>query len=125
MQTLQPGLFDSGAPGFDAGFRRLERIQLDPSAWIDFAPDWVSGAGALFERIVASRDWKQRTRRLYDQRVIEPRLTAPWNLASGAPLEPAVLEEMRLALLPWEGVGFGLVWVHFFPGRPGRRWGDG
>src|SRR4051794_18143127 len=114
MQTFQPGLFDSGAPGFDAGFGRLERIQLDPTAWIDFAPGWVAGAGALFERIVASRDWKQRTRRLYDQRVIEPRLTAPWNLASGAPLEPAVLEEMRLALSQRYGVVFDSIGFNFY-----------
>src|SRR5437764_7770224 len=97
MGTFQPGLFDAGTVAFDAGFRRVERLALDASAWVDFAPGWVSGADRLFEQILSTRDWKQRTRRMYDQRMIEPRLTAPWNLASGVPLEPAVLEEMRRA----------------------------
>src|SRR2546425_9664937 len=43
--------------------------------------------------IVASRDWAQRTRRMYEGRVLEPRLTAPWSLRSGAPLEPPVRSE--------------------------------
>jgi alkylated DNA repair dioxygenase AlkB len=45
-------------------------------------------------------------RRMYDQRVREPRLTAPWNLRSGAPLEPRILDEVRLAVGARYGVLF-------------------
>src|SRR5690242_9042542 len=95
--ALQQNLFEQREPAIDRSFSRLERIQLDDAAWIDFVPEWVAGADALFEQIVASRNWKQRTRRMYEKRVIEPRLTAPWNLASGEPLPP-LIEEMRVAL---------------------------
>ncbi len=83
MVRFQPSLFAS-VPAFDRSFASLVRTWLDPLSWIDYAPGWVSGADALFERIAASRSWKQRTRTLYDKRRIEPRLTAPWRL--GAPL---------------------------------------
>ncbi len=43
---------------------------------------------------------------MYDQRVREPRLTAPWNLRSGAPLEPRILDEVRLAVGARYGVLF-------------------
>ena len=42
---------------------------------------------------------------MYDRRVLEPRLTAPWSLGSGLPLEPALLEEMRRCL----GARYGVV----------------
>jgi alkylated DNA repair dioxygenase AlkB len=50
---------------------------------------------------------------MYEGRVLEPRLTAPWNLRSGAPLEPRILEEMRLALsrrygVVFDSIGFNL-----------------
>jgi alkylated DNA repair dioxygenase AlkB len=43
---------------------------------------------------------------MYDRRVLEPRLTAPWNLRSGVPLEPRILEDVRLALSARYGVVF-------------------
>jgi alkylated DNA repair dioxygenase AlkB len=50
---------------------------------------------------------------MYDQRVREPRLTAPWNARSGEPLEPPILEEIRAALSGrygrrFDSVGFNL-----------------
>jgi alkylated DNA repair dioxygenase AlkB len=43
---------------------------------------------------------------MYDRRVLEPRLTAPGNLRSGVPLEPRILEDVRLALSARYGVVF-------------------
>jgi len=116
MHTLQPGLFDAKEAqpiSFDASFSALRRIDLDPASWLDVQDGWVSGADQLFDEILKARKWSQRTRRMYEGRVLEPRLTAPWNLRSGAPLEPAILEQMRLALsrkygVVFDSIGFNL-----------------
>ena len=80
---------------------------------MDHAPGWVSGADRLFEEVLEGRDWGQRSRRMYDQRVREPRLTSGWNARSGEGLEPPVLEEIRSALSErygrvFDSVGFNL-----------------
>src|SRR5437867_10361456 len=99
--------------GFDGSFAELERIGLDDESWVEHAPRWVSGADRLFEQILAGRNWQQRSRHMYDKRVLEPRLTAPWSLESGEPLEPPVLEEIRRTLSDhyrrqFDSVGFNL-----------------
>jgi len=110
---LQRDPVDSPAPSFDLAFTRLERLHLDADSWVDRCPGWVQGDAALFEQVLASRDWNQRTRWMYDRQVAEPRLTAPWNLRSGVPLQPPVLEAMRHALSAryghtFDSVGFNL-----------------
>ena len=103
---MQPTLFDQVPLDLDRTFSRLERIHLDETAWVDVAPGWVSGSDALFQTLVDTLPWAQRTRFLYEQHRIEPRLTAGWNAALGAPLRPAILEEMRAALSRHYGVQF-------------------
>ena len=98
---------------FDRSFARLSRIELDPDAWVDHVPGWMTGSDRLFEDILASRGWGQRSRRMYDKRVKEPRLTAPWNVRSGEPLEPPILEDIRKSLSErydrdFDSVGFNL-----------------
>jgi alkylated DNA repair dioxygenase AlkB len=121
--TWQPSLFATEEVDFDAGFSRLERIHLDETAWLDYAPGWVSGADLLFEQIVEERNWGQRSRKMYDKTVVEPRLTAPWNLKSGTPLQPEVLERIRVALSEryertFDSVGFNL----YRDGRDSVAW---
>jgi alkylated DNA repair dioxygenase AlkB len=107
----------------DRSFSRLRRIDLDEEAWVDHAPGWVAGSDRLFEDVLTGRPWAQRSRRMYDQRVQEPRLTAPWNLASGEPLDPPILEEIRLLLSDryervFDSVGFNL----YRDGRDSVAW---
>lgn len=107
----------------DRSFSGLERIHLDEDSWIDHAPDWLSGADRLFGEILESRRWEQRSRRMYDKRVQEPRLTAPWSLDSGEPLEPPILEEIRVLLSEryrrlFDSVGFNL----YRDGRDSVAW---
>jgi alkylated DNA repair dioxygenase AlkB len=110
----QPSLLATGETvDIDRSFLTLERIQLDDDSWVDNAPGWVTGADRLFEEVLAGRDWGQRSRRMYDQKVREPRLTAPWNTQSGEALEPPILEEIRRALSErygreFDSVGFNL-----------------
>lgn len=95
---MQSSLFDLAPLDFDRTFSRVERIQLDESAWVDVQPGWVSGSEALFRTLVETLRWGQRTRYLYEQRRIEPRLTSGWHAEHGQPLDPPILEAMRAAL---------------------------
>lgn len=112
--SWQPSLFDVSGVSFDASFSRCERIQLDPTAWVDYQAEWVTGSDELFAQVLEGRDWGQRSRHMYEKKVVEPRLTAPWNLRSGQPLEPPVLEEMRVALSSRYGVEFDSVGFNLY-----------
>ena len=60
---------------------------------------------------------------MYEGRVLEPRLTAPWSLGSGAPLEPRVLEKMRLSLSHRYGVELDSVGFNLYrDGRDSVAW---
>ena len=107
----------------DPSFSRLERVQLDDEAWVDHCPEWVTGSDRLFEEVLTRRHWDQQSRRMYDKRVQEPRLTSPWNAASGEPLEPPILEDIRAALgrryeREFDSVGFNL----YRDGRDSVAW---
>ena len=109
----QPSLFGDEAPAIDRDFGKLRRIQLDDVSWVDHAPAWLTSSDKLFHDIVESREWAQRSRRMYDREVLEPRLTSPWFLDSGEPLEPTIVEDMRQVLsaryeVKFDSVGFNL-----------------
>jgi alkylated DNA repair dioxygenase AlkB len=110
----QTSLFDSEEVGFDAAFGELKRIQLDDTSWVDYAPGWVRGSDRLFGEVLETRDWGRRVRRMYDKKVREPRLTAPWGMHSGEPLKPPVLEDMRKALSERYGVEFDSVGFNLY-----------
>src|SRR5436309_10249177 len=60
---------------------------------------------------------------MFDRRLLEPRLTAPWTLESGELLEPPILEEIRLLLSgrygrKFDSVGFNL----YRDGRDSVAW---
>jgi alkylated DNA repair dioxygenase AlkB len=119
----QPSLFAVEAVDIDRSFSGLTRIQLDPDSWVDHAPGWVSGADRLFEEVLTGRQWDQRSRRMHDRTVREPRLTAPWSRRSGDPLEPQILEEIRRVLSErydrdFDSVGFNL----YRDGRDSVAW---
>ncbi|HZB02891.1 MAG TPA: alpha-ketoglutarate-dependent dioxygenase AlkB [Actinomycetota bacterium] len=119
----QPSLFAVEPADIDRAFEGVERIHLDDEAWVDHGPGWVAGSDRLFEAVLEGRGWQQRSRRMYDQTVPEPRLTAPWNLQSGEPLEPPILEDIRKVLSDryereFDSVGFNL----YRDGRDSVAW---
>jgi alkylated DNA repair dioxygenase AlkB len=120
----QPSLFAMAeAVDIDRSFSRLRRIQLDEDSWVDHVPGWVSGADRLFEEVLAGRQWQQRSRHMYDQRVQEPRLTSPWNARSGETLDPPILEEIREALSEQYGREFDSVGFNLYrDGRDSVAW---
>jgi alkylated DNA repair dioxygenase AlkB len=119
----QPSLLAVGSVGFDVSYSGLERIRLDAASWVDHAPGWIEGADRLFEDILESRDWGQRSRRMYDQEVQEPRLTSGWTKGSGEPLEPRLLEEIRRSLSEHYGREFDSVGFNLYrDGRDSVAW---
>jgi alkylated DNA repair dioxygenase AlkB len=122
--SFQPSLFDAGeAPSFDGTYARLERLWLDEASWIDYAPGWVRGSDRLFEEVIRTRSWGERTRWMYTRRVREPRLTAPWSLDSGKPLEPAIVDDMRQSLSERYGVLFDSAGFNLYrDGRDSVAW---
>lgn len=101
----------------------LRRISLDGSSWVDHVPGWLSGSDELFEELAASAQWCQRTRRMFDREVLEPRLTAGWRAASGVPLTPSVLEDIRTTLGLHYGVSFDSVGLNLYrDGRDSVAW---
>ena len=111
---FQPGLFGEPVPSFDGSYTAVERIALDAAAWVEHATGWVRGSDALFRAVLSGRDWAQRSRWMYTRWMKEPRLTAPWSLDSGEPLEPALLEEMRVSLSERYGVRFDSVGFNLY-----------
>ncbi len=119
----QPSLLAVDEPAIDRSFSNLRRINLDPEAWVEHAPGWISGADRLFEQVLAGRRWEQRSRRMYDKRVLEPRLTAPWSEEDGRPLEPSILEEIRRVLSERYGRRFDSVGFNLYrDGRDSVAW---
>ena len=120
---MQPSLFDSEPLGFDTRFSRLERIALDETAWVDVHPGWLRGGDVLFRTLVDTLPWEQRTRHIFEQDRIEPRLTAGWHARTGRLLAPAILEEVRAALsaryaVTLDSAGFNL----YRDGRDSVAW---
>ena len=121
--TYQPSLFGDAEPSIDETFGGAQRVHLDETAWIELVPGWVRGADRLFESLRDDRPWAQRTRRMFDAEAIEPRMTARWELASGKPLEPEILERMRLTLGRRYGVVFDSAAFNFYrDGRDSVAW---
>lgn len=85
------------APRVDRAFTGLVRRQLDETAWVDHVPGWVTGAGEVFEALLAGVSWRHHTRRMYDNVVDQPRLTGSWKSSNGEAVLP-VIGEMRDAL---------------------------
>jgi len=120
----QPSLLDAGPePGIEEAFTGAVRIELDARSWIERVPGWVRASDALFDHLVRTVDWGQRTRKMWDQEVLEPRLTAGWGAESGRPLEPPVLETMRRALSSHYGVDFDSMGLNLYrDGRDSVAW---
>ncbi|GII64047.1 alkylated DNA repair protein [Sphaerisporangium krabiense] len=74
----------------------VRRTPLDHGAWIDLRPGWISGADALFERLVRDVPWHAERRHMYDRVVDVPRLLKFYD--EDEPLPDPMLEQARDAL---------------------------
>ena len=95
----QATLFGADAPGVDATFAGIRRVDLDDTAWIDHLPGWLRGPDEVMDALVRTAPWTSSSRPMYDRIVDVPRLTA-WFGWEGEYHEqvPPVIEAMRAAL---------------------------
>jgi alkylated DNA repair dioxygenase AlkB len=75
MVAVQGSLFDGGEkveprPGEPS----VARTDLGAGAWIDMGRGWLSGADALFDRLLHTVEWRAERRPMYHRVVDVPRL---------------------------------------------------
>lgn len=122
--SWQPSLLDAEAlPSVDESFGGVVRHRLDATSWVDYCPGWLRGADALFGVLLESGAWQQRTRWMYEGRVLEPRLTAGWSTDASDPSVPPILPLLCAALSRRYRVAFDRVWVNLYrDGRDSVAW---
>jgi alkylated DNA repair dioxygenase AlkB len=110
----QASLFGAGdgRPAVDGEFASVARTQLDPTAWLDVVPGWVTGPDVLFEEVLAGAPWESHRVHMYERILEQPRLTARW----GDP--PEIIDDMRSLLSTRYGVEFTSVGFNLY--RDGR-----
>ena len=92
LDPLQPSLFGESEPIPDAGFASLERLDLDPASWLDYAPGWLAGDARLYDFLGDTVEWQQPQVRMYDRMVKTPRLVGQVEAGS----HPALGKMIRL-----------------------------
>lgn len=119
--TWQPSLFDGGAAVPDVSYDGLRRITLDDRSWVDYCPGWLAGSDAVFDLLASTAKWQQRVVKMWENTVLEPRLTAGWS--TDAADSPPVLPEMCRLLSARYEIGFDRVWVNLYrDGRDSVAW---
>ena len=88
------------------------RIALDAGSWVELVGRWIEDSEALFARLLVAARWEQRHRRMYEEMVLEPRLTAEVpNLAEGG--DPRLIE-LADALGREYGVRYDSLWMNLY-----------
>jgi alkylated DNA repair dioxygenase AlkB len=119
--SWQPSLLDDGPPSLDVSYEGLRRIQLDERSWVDYCPGWLAGSDAVFDLLASTARWQQRTVKMWDNVLPEPRLTAGWSTDSTS--APPLLQQMCELLSARYQVGFDSVWVNLYrDGRDSVAW---
>jgi alkylated DNA repair dioxygenase AlkB len=79
--TWQGSLFEDVDPERPRlSFDGLRRAALDDRSWLDVVPGWVPDHAELFDWLLAEAPWQQDTRKMWDNEVLVPRLTASIRL---------------------------------------------
>ncbi|MCU1593525.1 MAG: putative alkylated repair protein [Frankiales bacterium] len=107
MLAWQDSLFDQSSERLS--FDGVRRDALSATSWVDVVPGWLPEHEQLFGWLLQHADWHQRSRVMWEQEVLEPRLTAFFD--GGLP--PA-LEELRLAVSDRYAVEFDSCLVNLY-----------
>jgi alkylated DNA repair dioxygenase AlkB len=123
----QPSLLDAGPAMFDVSYDRMRRIELAADSWVDYCPGWLSGSDSVLAELLESATWGQRTVRMYERTLPEPRLTAGWSTDSVDESVPAIVRDMTKDLSVRYAVHFDQVWMNLYrDGADSVAWhGDG
>jgi alkylated DNA repair dioxygenase AlkB len=96
-QAFQGSLLDlCGEAGPGPLGTTVQRTALAHGAWIDVRRGWISGADALFERLIDTVPWRAERRHMYDRVVNVPRLLCFYD--EGEPLPDPALDEIKREL---------------------------
>jgi len=106
----QDSLFHND-PGPRLSFHALRHEPLDARSWIDVVEGWVPDHDLLFDRLRREAPWLQRTRTMWDNEVLEPRLVAGWKDMAQL---PPYLEELRSTLSTTYGVAIDSCLVNLY-----------
>lgn len=120
--SWQPSLF-GGAPTIHGGSHEphAQRVQLDASSWIELVPGWLTNADDLFASLLDKLPWEQRKRPMFEQIVLEPRLTAEIHDLARVP-HPA-LRHAAERLSARYGVRYDNLWLNLYrDGRDSTAW---
>ena len=122
---MQHDLFDERRDlAIDVSFSTCKRTIIDAESWVDVVPDWVSGSEDVFRCLAERVPWKQHYRQLFDQRFVEPRLTAEYRDTRDLPDVPhRALGQMIDALSIYYGVRYDSLWLNLYrDGRDSTGW---
>jgi len=86
----QGSLFGLVSVDFDRMFSSLRRVDLGEGAWLDYAPMWLTGHEAVYQRLVEVAPWRQPVVQMYDRQVVTPRLVAQVDPASHDAIPPII-----------------------------------
>lgn len=106
---LQASLFGGGPTSVDPAVA-VERVELDPTSWIDVARGWLRGPDPFFERLVTEAPWRQGRREMYGRVVDDPR----WSWAPSEEDQPAEMAEVRTALQARYGEWFSRGFCNYY-----------
>jgi alkylated DNA repair dioxygenase AlkB len=88
------------------------RVKLDATSWVDYVPGWLSDDQSLMDVLLKTPEWEQRSRWMYTQNVIEPRLTAEYRDLHTAPIPR--LREIGELLSARYRVPYDSVWMNLY-----------
>ena len=86
-----PHCSETANPYPDTGFVSLERLDLDPESWLDYAPGFLVGDARLYDFLTETVQWQQPEVRMYDRMVKTPRLVGTVD-ADSHPVIPEMIE---------------------------------
>ena len=109
----QPDLFAAPAAlAIDRSFATARRRALDETSWLELVPGWLSGSTSVFEVLLEEVPWQQHHRRMFEQVVLEPRMTAQYRCLGDVPHR--AIADAAQALSDHYGVKYDNVWMNLY-----------
>ncbi len=108
-QAPQMSLFAGRLAG---GFSGGRRHPLDASSWVDHFPGWLAQPDGLFAALAEHATWEHRSRWMFTNVVVEPRLTAEFDsiAASRVPELQRVADDISRHY----GVTYDSTWMNLY-----------
>lgn len=117
---MQMSLWGQAEPRIERAFARVNRLELGMDSWLDYAPEFVAGHDTLFTRLLASMQWRQERRVMYEREVLVPRAYA--SAPEDGPIDP-LLAQVGEALASRYGASFERIGIaHYRDGHDSVAW---